>query len=83
MTQESKSSTFLLSILILALPVTGGFVYCSACKIELINAKKLSYPSFPTFNSSDGNNVPGISDIVDAVLKATVRRPMNDPGIAC
>jgi hypothetical protein len=33
-------------------------------KIELINAKKLSYTSFPTFDSSDGNDVPGIRDIV-------------------
>ena len=34
-------------------------------KIELINAKKLSYSSFPTFDSSDNNDGAGGSDVLD------------------
>jgi hypothetical protein len=37
-------------------------------KIELINAKKLPYSSFPTFDSSDMNDAAGDDDVCSVSL---------------
>jgi len=42
-------------------------------KIELINAKKLPYSSFPTFDSSDMNDAFGNDDVCPVSL---AQRPM-------
>ena len=57
-------------------PVTGGFVYCSTCKTELINVQKTPH-KFSNVYSSKVFDVAGDINTDQRLLRRTLHLPVR------